>query len=50
MSCKVIDEEFVMHSNNDNIEIMINDKVDEVLEVSITYFQISNWAKNINER
>ena len=50
MSSKDIDEECVMHSNSDNIEIMINDKIDEVLEVSITYFQISNWAKNINER
>ena len=26
------DEEYVMHSKNDNIEIMINDEADEVIE------------------
>ena len=32
MYCKDNHEEHVMHSKNDNIEIMINDKADEVLE------------------
>ena len=32
MSSKYNDEEHVMHSNNDNIEIMIIDKPDEVIE------------------
>ena len=32
ISSKDIDEERVMHSNSDNIEIMIYDKVDEVIE------------------
>ena len=32
MSLKNNDEERVMHSNSDNIEIMINDKADEVIE------------------
>ena len=40
-----------MHSESDNIEIMINDKADEVIEefFSITTFQISYWAGNINK-
>ena len=33
ISSKVNDEERVMHSKSDNIEIMINDKADEVIEV-----------------
>ena len=32
ISCKDNDEEQVMHSKIDNIEIMINDKADEVIE------------------
>ena len=32
ISSKDIDEERVMHSNSNNIEIMIYDKVDEVIE------------------
>ena len=32
MSSKDIDEECVIHSKNDNIEIMINDRADEVIE------------------
>ena len=32
MSSKDTDEESVMHSKSDNIEIMISDKVDEVTE------------------
>ena len=32
MSSKDNDAERVMHSKNDNIEIMINDKVNEVTE------------------
>ena len=45
-------EERVMHSISDNIEIMVNDKPDEVLEklFSIISFQVSNWVGNINER
>ena len=44
-------EEHVTHSEGDNIEIMINDKADEVIEefFSITTFQISYWAGNINK-
>ena len=37
MSSKDIDEECVMHSKSDNIEIMINDKADEVRE---QFFQL----------
>ena len=45
-------EERVMHTISDNIEIMVNDKPDEVLEklFSIISFQVSNWVGNINER
>ena len=32
ISSKDSDEERVMHSKNNNIEIMINDKADEVIE------------------
>ena len=32
MSFKDNDEEHLMHSKSDNIEIMINDKADEVIE------------------
>ena len=32
MSSKDNDEECVMHSKNDKIEIMVNDKTDEVIE------------------
>ena len=32
MSPKDTDEERVMHSKSDNIEIMINDRVDEVIK------------------
>ena len=32
MSCKGNDEESVMHSKSDNIQIMINEKADEVVE------------------
>ena len=32
MSSKDIDEESIMHSKSDNIEIMISDKADEVTE------------------
>ena len=32
MSSKDIDEECVIHSKNANIEIMINDRADEVIE------------------
>ena len=40
MSSKDNDEERVMHSKSDNIEIMINDQVDEVDELIevITFF------------
>ena len=51
ISSKDTGEERVMLSKSDNIEIMINDKVDEVIEklFSITSFQILNWVGNINE-
>ena len=49
ISSKDIGEERVMHSKSDNIEIMINEKVDEVI-TSITSFQIPNWMRNIDER
>ena len=32
MSSKYNDEEHAMHSKSDNIEVMINDKADEVIE------------------
>ena len=32
MSFKDIDEEPIMHSKSDNIEIMINDEADEIIE------------------
>ena len=32
ISSKTNDEERVMHSESDNIEIMINDKTDEIIE------------------
>ena len=32
ISSNDIDEKHVMHSNSDNIEIIIHDKVDEVIE------------------
>ena len=40
-----------MHPKSDNIEIMINDKADEVVRktFSITFSQVSNWAGNFNE-
>ena len=38
MSLKDNNEELVMHSNSDNIEIMINDKSDEVTEDFFTSF------------
>ena len=49
ISSKDIGKEHVMHSKSDNIEIMINEKVDEVI-TSITSFQIPNWMRNIDER
>ena len=49
ISSKDIGKERVMHSKSDNIEIMINEKVDEVI-TSITSFQIPNWMRNIDER
>ena len=41
-----------MYSKSDNIEIMINDKADELIEDSriFTSFSLSNWIRNINER
>ena len=42
-----------MHSESNNIEIMTNDKTDEVqkeLFLSITSFYISVWVRNIHER
>lgn len=37
ISSKDTDEECVMHSQSDNIEIMINEKVDKVIKV---FFQL----------
>ena len=44
MSSKDNDEECVNHSS-DNIEIMINDKTEDVIEEIF-----KNWVENINER
>ena len=51
MFSKDNDEEHVMHSKSNNIEIMINNKVDEVIEelFSVNCFQISKWVRNINK-
>ena len=49
ISSKDIGKERVMHSKSDNIEIMINEKVDEVI-TSINSFQIPNWMRNIDGR
>ena len=38
MSSKDNDEECVMHSRSYNIELMINDKEDEVIEIFFTSF------------
>ena len=52
MSSKDNDEERVMHSKGDNIEIMINDKADEVnkelFQSLLSWYQIR--SENINER
>ena len=52
MSSKDNDEECVMHSKGDNIEIMINDKADEVnkelFQSLLSWYQIR--SENINER
>ena len=52
ISSKSNGEELVMYSKSDNIEIMVNDKADEVIKktFSITSFEISNWIRNIDER
>ena len=45
------DEERVIHSKSDNIEMMINDKEDEVIENFFSSsFKISKCVGNINER
>ena len=47
------DKACVLHSKIGNIEIMINNKADEISEElfqSLTSLQISNWVGNINER
>ena len=41
------DEERVMHSKRDNIEIMINDKADEVIEK--LFISLLNRCRNILE-
>ena len=38
ISSKVIDEEHVIHSKSDIIEIMIYDKGAEIIEVFFTFF------------
>ena len=43
MSSKDNDKERIMHSKSDNIEIMINDKVDEITE---QFFQLLSRYQN----
>ena len=51
MFSKGNDEERVIHSKSDNIEMMINDKEDEVIENFFSSsFKISKCVGNINER
>ena len=45
-----IDQKCVMHSKSDNTEIMSHYKAYEVIEKCITFFQVSNRVRNINER
>ena len=40
ISSKDYDKERVMHSKSDNIEIMINDKTDEVMQELFNHFLI----------
>ena len=40
LSSKSNDEKLVMHSKSDNIEIMINDKTDELIENFSNHFLI----------
>ena len=40
LSSKNNDEKLVMHSKSDNIEIMINDKTDELIENFLNHFLI----------
>ena len=40
----------LMHSKSDNIEIIINDKANEVIEENFGhFFKVLNWVGNINE-
>ena len=48
ISCKDNDEEHVMHSKSDKTEVMINDKVDEVIEE--LYKSLLNRYKNNLEK
>ena len=50
MSSKDNDEERVMHSKSDNIEIMVNNKVGEVIEELFSDMKISDWVRNVNEK
>ena len=51
MFSKGNDEERVIHSKSDNIEMMINDKEDEVIEHFFSSsFKISKCVGNINKR
>ena len=51
MSSEDNDEERAVHSKSDNIEIMFNDKSDEVIEEFFQLLSImSRWTGNINER
>ena len=52
MFSKDNDEEHVMHSKSYNLEIMINEKPDEVIEETFQslFFWVSNWFGNIYER
>ena len=50
MSSKDNDEERVMHSKSDNIEIMVNNKVGEVIEELFSDMKISDRVRNVNEK
>ena len=48
---KYIFEDRVMHSKSNNIEIVINDKTDEIIKKNlITSFYILNWISNTDGR
>ena len=46
MSSKDTDKKRIMHSKSDNIEVMINDKADEVIEEPIQFLLSSINGKD----